>query len=370
MQPKISAVLNNCALHLFTPEIKAEIEKFAANKSYNNNHNDQYDVLKNIFAKFYGFSPEEFTYAQFSNILENYNLHDCQLLLGPVLRQYIKTTMTKEDIVELFAISIDVSPQEYIKLKTEIDASTGRYDSLSPDEIAVFIGNPLGISLTYHSQHGSPQSLPAEYSISSIDIFHQGGITGAEAGGHWERENNSENIIDFSKQKDTQLTFISSLFSEGSADMSQCGILLLKKHIELTKNNPKNLNELVLKLNDQAKALSDHLMEGEFPDINKFAEVLKNIKSEPIQTQLETQSEYPIRFKQVDDSHTNYNFLFQTSTKMLTLLKDSGLAVAYLTICSCSPIPNGNLSNSRLYKEKLDQMKSEDCTLPTLIMRS
>ena len=364
-QPKISAILNNCPLHLFTPEIKTEIGKFAADKSYNNNHKVQYDILKNTFAKFYGFSPEEFTYMQFSKILDSYNLNDCQILLGPVLRQYMKTTMIKEEMVNLLAMSEDVSPQEYIKTRTEIGVSTGRYESLSPDEIAAYIGKPLGISLIYNSQHGSPQSIPAEDPIYSIDIFHQGGIAGAEAGGHWERENNSENIIDFSKQKDTQLTVISSLFSEGSAEISQCGILLLKKHIELTKDNPKNLQELFLKLDDQAKTLSDNLMKGKFPDANKFAEGFKRIKPEPVNTQLETQSESMITHvvKQVDDSFVNYSFLFQTSTEMLRLLKDSALAVAYLTTCCWSPTPD-NISTSSLYKEKLGQMKSEDDILP------
>ena len=78
--------------------LKDEILKFSANELYNNNHNANYDLLKNKFAEFYGFPVDTFSWKQFSDILKHYNAFDTQILLGPVLRAFMKDKMDADKL--------------------------------------------------------------------------------------------------------------------------------------------------------------------------------------------------------------------------------------------------------------------------------
>lgn len=69
--PRLSATLNNCALHALTPELKDEIAQIAANRELSLHIAPAYQLLKNQFALFYGL--EELTFHDFNRILQGYN---------------------------------------------------------------------------------------------------------------------------------------------------------------------------------------------------------------------------------------------------------------------------------------------------------
>ncbi len=236
--PKLSAVLNNCPLHALTPEIKSEIIKFGADEHYKNNYAANYVQLKNDFAAFYGLESKNFSWEHFATLLKNYNEFDTQIILGPVLRSFMKKSMAENEDVPLLAMVEDISTEEYINSKTEINPRTGRYESLSPDELFTFVSKHLGFGLTYHPQ-GEPSvtcELPA--AISIIDIYHQGGIDGAQAGGHWERTNKGEASINVQNQDDTQLNTLIQLLGDNPV-VNPYGFTQLKQHVQVTAANPE-----------------------------------------------------------------------------------------------------------------------------------
>lgn len=230
--PKLSAILNNCPLHALTPEIKSEVIKYSADEHYDNVHNAQYIALKNLFAAFYELNPETFSWEHFANLLKNYNAFDTQIILGPVLRLYMKEAMVHEEIVPILAIAQDITPEEYIQSKTELNLNTNRYESLSPDELFTYVSKTLGFSLTYHPQEEPSITFELPLPISEIEIYHQGGIDGAHAGGHWERTNKGESSVNVQNQDDTQLHTIIQLLGESSA-LNPYGFDLLKKHVQI-----------------------------------------------------------------------------------------------------------------------------------------
>ncbi|WP_298627848.1 hypothetical protein [uncultured Legionella sp.] len=232
--PKLSAVLNNCPLHALTPEVKNEVVKFAADEHYDNHHNAQYERLKSKFAAFYELHPETFSWKQFANLLEHYNAFDTQIILGPVLRSFMKDAMANEEMVPKLAMVQDIDTESYIYSKTELSPVTSRYASLSPDELFTFVSKHLGFSLTYHPQGKPAVTFKSEQPISEIEIYHQGGIDGAQAGGHWERTNKGEASINVQAQNDTQLDMIIQLLGENPA-VNPCGFNLLKKHVQINE---------------------------------------------------------------------------------------------------------------------------------------
>ena len=88
--PRISGVLNNCPLHVLTPELYKQIE-LIANLAYQ--PTDGYELLKTTFAEFYHIEPSRFRWEDFKNCLEFQNPFDLQLVLGPVLRRFMAKNM-------------------------------------------------------------------------------------------------------------------------------------------------------------------------------------------------------------------------------------------------------------------------------------
>ena len=236
--PKLSAALNNCPLHAVTPELKDEIIKFGEIPDYNNNHNDDYEILKSKFAAFYNIENENFTWGKFANILKNYNAFDIQIIMGPVLRKFMADKMNDNEFVLIVAMANDKEVGEYIKGMTEVNPQTGRYESLAPDEVFNYIGQYLGLSIQYF-KNGRGEKSNSENAIATIQMYHQGGLDGAQAGGHWERTDGALNSIDFEQKEDTKLKSLLPLLGNDN-DINIYGFNLLKKHIYATANADKN----------------------------------------------------------------------------------------------------------------------------------
>ncbi len=233
--PKLSAVFNNCPLHALTPEIKEQVLRFAAIKGYDNGHNDQYEQLKVAFATFYDIDPTVLDWQQLAGILNSYNAFDTQIILGPVLRLYMKDEVGGNEDIGIIAMTNDMSVEQYLAHLTEVNPANARYFSLSPDEVAAYVAKQLGFNIEYHPQLGAINIIHATNPISTIGMFHSGGAEGAEAGGHWERTNNGEGSIDYKNAADTQLLDISNLLGN-ELDLNEVGLRLLKNHMRLTLN--------------------------------------------------------------------------------------------------------------------------------------
>ena len=244
--PKLSAVLNNCPLHALTPELKAEIIKFRDRALYVNQHNADYDRLKRTFADFYGFEPDTFTWKQFADLLERYNAFDTQIILGPVLRLFMKEKMPGEESLYFMAVERNVAKDEYIRLCTETNRDTGRYESLGPQEVFNFVAKHLGISIHYFAEAGNNKPLNANDSVTvqPVEMYHQGGVIGAQSGGHWERTRNGESSVEFQKDETTQLTAFLPFLGE-DPNTNPIGFELLKKHIQLSAKAIAKNQELV-----------------------------------------------------------------------------------------------------------------------------
>ncbi|KTD30984.1 effector protein B, substrate of the Dot/Icm secretion system [Legionella moravica] len=269
--PKLSAVLNNCPLHALTPEIKLEVLKFGENGLYDNQHTAGYSILKDKFAVFYGFNPAEFTWSTFAGILKCYNAFDTQIILGPVLRSFMKEPMAHDELLPSLAAASDTSPELYINSMTEVQPDTSRYASLAPDEVYQYASKELGLSLIYHPQEGEATQLEASNALSTVHIFHQGGIDGAQFGGHWERTDRGLESLDIQNQDDTQLNEIIQLLGQ-NIGVNPFGFELLKKHVQITARTQEKHNESIQ-------------FETEFAELNiavtQILKYLNNINSVP-----------------------------------------------------------------------------------------
>jgi hypothetical protein len=266
LKPKISAALNNCGLHIFVPEIKAKIGSLAAGGMAYSLYKEQYETLKDTFAEFYGFDKKSFSFAKFSKLLNKYNAHESQIVLGPVLRAYMQSTakIADQEQLMLLAIGLDKpheSVAQYIQSQTQISKDSARYDSLSPEEAAILIGKPLGINVAFSAYPGAEESalLEIDNPVASIVMHHTGGIEGAAAGGHWELTHN-EDDIDRSAEESSKLKVVAGLFTDGSANLSQCGLSLLKAHVQLTNRNASA--SFFTRLDEKAHELSSALFNG------------------------------------------------------------------------------------------------------------
>lgn len=288
-KPKLSAALNNCALHAFAPTIKTQVENFATGLDSGSPHKAQYESLKDTFAEFYGFDKKSFDFAQFSKILTKYNAYDSQIILGPVLREFMKSTAKHVDDESNLAILAVASNQDnveqYIQSRTEISPQTARYESLSPQEVALLVGKPLGIEVAYSADSTINQLPEVECPLASIVMHHSGGVDGAASGGHWELTDDS-NDIDSRAEKRAKLQGIASVFTEGSAPLSQCGLTLLKAHVQLTAADAMRS---LRKLDSKARDLSADLLSGVTPEPAAIAKWTLDLQTAALQrTQAKT----------------------------------------------------------------------------------
>jgi len=241
--PKLAGTSNNCALHALTPELCAEIQKFAEQPHYDNQHNPEYFRLKAVFAQFYKLNEDEFTWGAFHAVLTQYNPFDVQIILGPVLRSFMKGVMVKtspedpeakayHEWVKFIATVDEVTPDELIQqytMRSDRDGLAGRYYSLTDEELAILVGWPLGLGIMAYPQEGAPHSFPVEDNqVALVEIFHTGGTVQDR---HWERAAQGAGCEDYRDNDTTKLTFILPFFDE-TVFLSTYGTHLLKKYVQ------------------------------------------------------------------------------------------------------------------------------------------
>jgi hypothetical protein len=269
-KPKLSAALNNCALHALVPAILEQVQAFAINP--NKPHKAQYESLKNAFAEFYGFDKNKFSFDQFSKVLNNYNAYDSQIVLGPVLREFMKSPVKDGDDEErLLTLAIganEESVDDYIRSITEMVPQTARYESLSPQEVALLVGKPLGIEVAYSTGSAIKRLPEVELPLGALVMHHSGGIDGASSGGHWELTSNLDDI-DISVERESKLQRISSVFSEGDASLSQCGLVLLKTHVQLASIGA---TPVLQQLDEKAVKLINDLIDRKSPNVTTVSQ--------------------------------------------------------------------------------------------------
>lgn len=241
--PKISGVLNNCPMHVLTPELRTEIHSLAQGFTSTSDFMDAYESLKTEFAIFYGLDPSEFTWEAFDILLSTQNAFDLQLILGPVLRKVMAKMMRVDSVNTELAraadenFAEDVTSENFIRYKTEIQAD-GRYASLSPDEMFVFLAKHLGLRVVVHNGENErglallaaddPDAKKYQW-LPVIHIYHQGGKDGAASGGHFERAAiKQEQTHD--EAYGSQLSLVAGIFRNDTPACTALGMRLISKH--------------------------------------------------------------------------------------------------------------------------------------------
>ena len=242
--PRISGVLNNCPLHVLTPELRAEITLLAEGESQlSGNFILGYDLFKTKFAEFYQSNPSSFSWENFAACIKDHNDFDLQMILGPVLRSVLAENMRKDQGNTVIYQAADehysdADIDDFINYKTQIQED-GRYASLSPDEMFTFVAGPLGLAVKYH-QEGQDRQFPEDAPQEAlfvdrpcIAMFHQGGVEGAGAGGHFERTLGEEVRIDYEQAPDVHLRIVAELFKQDSPEITNIGLYLLRLYMEI-----------------------------------------------------------------------------------------------------------------------------------------
>lgn len=143
--PRITGLLNNCALNAALPILLNEIEKLSEQERAGalniDSHNiivKSYERLKTIFAEQYGFNTNPtFTWQAFHVFLSAHSFYENEIILAPILRNFIAQigATSGYDNVSLLR---DVQPD-------------GRYNLLHYREAWTLLHNHFGISLrTYN----------------------------------------------------------------------------------------------------------------------------------------------------------------------------------------------------------------------------
>ncbi|MCX7091339.1 MAG: phage holin family protein [Legionellales bacterium] len=238
--PKISAALNNCPLHVLTPELRADIKSLAENEeAFPAKFKPAYETLKAQFSAFYLSDREEsFSWQEFHTLLLSYNEFDIQILFGPVLRSVMAVNIraSREQLFSIYGMD-DEEQEKFISAKTSLQ-DNGRYESLSPDEVFVYVAAHLGLMLTYH-QGDQIRSFPDDGTLADfagrpmVDLFHEGGVDGAGAGGHWERTGDKAERTDYAQEMNANLHMVAGLFPQDSLEVTATGFELLRLHVAL-----------------------------------------------------------------------------------------------------------------------------------------
>ncbi|MCW8451384.1 hypothetical protein [Legionella quinlivanii] len=232
--PKISALLNNCPMHFLTPEIVQECLKRGSDSSYSRPQDDvNYERLKQTFAASY-LEGKEISWPELAKLLRQYNPFDQQIILGPVLRQFMADSMKVDHDLPAF-FEDRAGLEAYIRKMSEpVPELQNRFYSASPDEISTFVAAPLGIMFTYHRAEESPKTLPhiaLQNPVGLIDVYHEGGIGGAGNGGHWERTDKKQDRVDYEKEADSRLGSVVRLLKDNPS-VTRMGLDILKQHVQ------------------------------------------------------------------------------------------------------------------------------------------
>ena len=254
--PKISAVLNNCALHAITPEIREVVQELAkSNAITSHEFHEEYEWLKQCFKKYYEF--ENLEWSHFAEILSSYNSFELQIILGPVLREFMAVTIDRsenKDAVSALAVIYVITPENYKTTLTTIQSDKdGRYQDLSPDEVQIFIGYYLGLAIAYKKNISEDVRCwcRVKQQIKDIVLYHVGGAEGASAGGHWERT--CEDV----EEEESELIAITALLGNDYA-LTLDGLKYLKRYVKAKKDN-EDTSAINAEANQRMEEYEKHL---------------------------------------------------------------------------------------------------------------
>lgn len=257
--PRISGVLNNCPLHALTPELRTEINLLAnGGSTVSRDFMPAYALLKTTFAEFYNISSNAFTWQAFNALLNKHNDFDLQMILGPVLRSVMAAQMRADQDKTNVALWADEDANDmdfdtFIDYKTGIQAD-GRYASMSPDELFTFLAGPLGLAVVFHKDErreeypNDPQQQSLFAGRPCVEMFHQGGVEGAGAGGHFERTLDVQDRIDSEQAHDVHLRIVAEFCKLDSPDITMIAMDLLRLYIKIQvralTNGDSDMNEM------------------------------------------------------------------------------------------------------------------------------
>lgn len=303
--PSISGVLNNCPLHVLTPELRTEIQSLA-DESYDLSVEvkEKYEILKTEFALFYDIDPSNFSWKRFYARLENHNGFDLQIILGPVLRKFMAKMMENHSSTAIAQAGderfVEKSTAEFIAYKTEVQEEDGRYASLSPDEMFLFVAAPLGLTVAYHQDAERRVFEPSDPGPRQrrrsplIEMFHQGGVEGASAGGHFERTENVSERIDYEKDlQGSHLRVVAGLFRNDTPAITALGLQLLCLYMRIAAQPKRERREMIQTFRLTASQIEKYLYNRLYVD-SKTAKLLVGDLTHEAAELLQTLPELPI----------------------------------------------------------------------------
>ncbi len=148
-RPKISGLLNNCALYIALPILLEGIQQLADKEQANtlsdwrdNAIIEHYIRLKNIFTEHYQLDASLVNWQKLNAFLNSHTFYAQEIIFSPVLRNFIA------EIAELDPTQ-GYQQQDLWQLRDIQDTreSPGRYNCLDPSEAAPLFYQPFGISL-------------------------------------------------------------------------------------------------------------------------------------------------------------------------------------------------------------------------------
>jgi hypothetical protein len=170
--PKLTGLLNNCALNSALPSLLMGISKLANTPEANYPGDDtvfkSYQLLKNCFANYYGINPEALNWLDFNNFLESHSFYAKEMILAPVFRSFIANRGPHHDYRhdDLWLLKDVQDDGRYNQLEAREAASLFHYYFGISLEAYVFVqgDKPHKVSSPYHRVNPSSRR-PAAISL-------------------------------------------------------------------------------------------------------------------------------------------------------------------------------------------------------------
>ncbi len=160
-KPRISGILNNCALYCAIPTLNTIIDYFSGEEAKSSlgdfKKNPTFQniaLIKDCFAEFYRFDKAQFNWQHMQSLLQfdTAQFLKQQMVLGPVLRLYLKKKIKQQ-------LETTVEPEQIQKLKHDLVQlsqlqRSGRFHPLNMLEASRFFYRHIGISTSEHPYIG------------------------------------------------------------------------------------------------------------------------------------------------------------------------------------------------------------------------
>ncbi|CAM2839992.1 Uncharacterised protein [Legionella steigerwaltii] len=147
--PKTSGFLNNCGVNGGLHIINGIFKKLARNPDTDEipiQVKTQYQELLNLFALRYKISASYSSLVKYLDSLKNNTAQ--QIIMGPVLRDYMKKNGAAEDLTSI--------------------QDDGRYKMLTVKQVSDYAYGPLGISIEATEPDKAPETLVSDHEIAKI----------------------------------------------------------------------------------------------------------------------------------------------------------------------------------------------------------